>query len=317
MDGVKEMSNRSLIEKIGIAIDERALMKRTFAKIHQKFPLYFVLDRALARSIDEVNHFIKLKNKYLPFIRSMRYEKNSMVRSDYIWICWFQGIEKAPELIKVCVHSMRKNFPEKKIVILTDKNISEYVQMPEYIEEKRAKRIIPLAQYSDLLRVELLCKYGGLWVDATVYCTGREQYEEFKNEELFVYRQLENSKSYNPIVCSSWLIYAKKNNPILLQTRDILWEYWKNENKLKDYFLFHMFLSIIAKEHPDDWKAIPMFNNVSPHVMQTELNDVFTEKRWNQIKKLSSFHKLNHHVQYNSSDGTLYNYILKEGICSE
>lgn len=311
------MSERSLKEKIKIAMDEHVLIKRIFAQIHQAFPIYIVRDRALATSVEEVDHYLKLEKKYLPFIRSMKYEKNNMEKSDYIWICWFQGIESAPELVKACVGSVRKNFPEKKIVILTDKNIHEYVQMPNYIEEKRAKKIITPAHYSDLLRVVLLCEYGGLWVDSTVYCTGREQYEEFKNDDLFVYRKLVESKSMKPIVCSSWLIYAKKNNPILVQTRNAIWEYWKHENKLNDYFLFHMLLSMVAKEHLADWKAISMFNNVSPHVLQTELNDRFTEKRWNQLKTASSFHKLNHHVQCDSSDGTLYNYILSEGTCNE
>lgn len=311
------MSERSLKEKIRIAIDEHVLIKRICAQIHQAFPIYIVRDRALAISVEEVDHYLKLEKKYLPFIRSMKYEKNNMEKSDYIWICWFQGIESAPELVKACVGSMKKNFPEKEIVILSDKNIHKYAQMPNYIEEKRAKKIITAAQYSDLLRVVLLCEYGGLWVDSTVYCTGREQYEEFKNDDLFVYQKLVESKSKKPIVCSSWLIYAKKNNPILVQTRNAIWEYWKHENKLKDYFLFHMFLSMVTKEHLDDWKAISMFNNVSPHVLQTELNDRFTEKRWNQLKTASSFHKLNHHVQYDSSDGTLYNYILSEGTCNE
>ena len=78
-----------------------------------------------------------------------------------------------------------------------------------------------------------------------------------------------------------------------------------------------MFLAMVAKEHWDDWDEIPMFNNITPHVLQTELNNTFSEKRFNQLKKASSFHKLNYHVSYDSSDGTLFNYILNEGAHNE
>ena len=313
MNSVDAMNKRSLKEKIRIAIDERALCQRIFARIHHALPIYYIRDKHLISLAEQTTHYLKIEKKYIPFLRSLNYKELKMEKSDYIWICWFQGIENAPELIKICIESIKKNFPEKKIVILTDENIPEYIQMPSYIKEKRAKGVISAAHYSDLLRVALLCVYGGLWLDATVYCTGRDQYEEFKDNDLFVYRQLTDFNSNNPIVCSSWLIYARKNNPILLQTRDLQWEYWKHEKKLKNYFLFHMFLSMVAKEHLNEWKKIPMFNNVSPHILQTELNEKFSEKRWNQLKTVSSFHKLNHHVQYDSSKGTLYNYMLVEG----
>jgi len=46
------------------------------------------------------------------------------------------------------------------------------VELPGYIVEKWEKGRIPAAMFSDLLRVELLIKYGGTWIDSTVFCTG-------------------------------------------------------------------------------------------------------------------------------------------------
>lgn len=304
------MCDRSLTEKLSKAIEDNALIERIGGKIHEMIPIYMVKDKSLAISVKEVDHYLSLEKKYLPIIRSMKYDAAWMEESDYIWVCWFQGLENAPDLVKVCVHSIQQNFPEKKVVVLTDRNIRDYIQLPEFIEKKRKKNIIHAAQYSDLIRVALLCEYGGLWVDATVYCTGREQYEEFEGTDLFVYRKMDEQYSKKPIICSNWMIYAKKNNPILTQTRDILWIYWNQENRMKDYFIFHMFLAMIAKEHMEDWNKIPMFNNVSPHVLQTELNNQFSKKRWEQLQKISSFHKLNHHVSYDSTEDTVYSYIL-------
>ena len=48
--------------------------------------------------------------------------------------------------------------PDKNIVILTNENINDYVQLPDYIVEKYDKGIIPKAHFSDAIRNELLCK---------------------------------------------------------------------------------------------------------------------------------------------------------------
>ena len=79
--------------------------------------------------------------------------------------------------------------------------------------EKWEKGRIPAAMFSDLLRVELLIKYGGTWIDSTVLCTGvndekgslREKSEEnllkiLQNQELENWRMSPlNLKSRNTL----------------------------------------------------------------------------------------------------------------------
>lgn len=59
---------------------------------------------------------------------------------------------------------------EFRIVDLT--NYHNWVQLPQYVEEKFRKGLIPPALFSDLLRLALLKQYGGVWMDASVYCSG-------------------------------------------------------------------------------------------------------------------------------------------------
>lgn len=59
--------------------------------------------------------------------------------SDRIWICWWQGLEQAPELVKVCVNSIQKNAGNHRVIVLTDDNYKDYVDIPEWVEEKRIK----------------------------------------------------------------------------------------------------------------------------------------------------------------------------------
>ena len=42
--------------------------------------------------------------------------------SDKIWICWFQGMENAPEIVKKCYKSVVENNPDKEVIVLTTEN---------------------------------------------------------------------------------------------------------------------------------------------------------------------------------------------------
>ena len=56
-----------------------------------------------------------------------------------------------------------------------------------------------------------------------------------------------------------------------------------------------------------------MFNNRSPHTLMFELGNKFDKDRWNEIKKMSSFHKLTRHIEFVDKD-SFYSYIVEEKI---
>ena len=90
-------------------------------------------------------------------------------RSSIVWFCWLQGIESAPPIVKACYKALQENLDGKEIRVVDDNNRKELVQLPDYIERRHDKGQIPHAMFSDLLRLELLIKFGGSWIDATVF----------------------------------------------------------------------------------------------------------------------------------------------------
>ena len=56
--------------------------------------------------------------------------------------------------MKRCLESLRKNIPDKKIIVIDGNNFGEYVNMPDYITDKWHRGIIGNAHFSDLLRLE-------------------------------------------------------------------------------------------------------------------------------------------------------------------
>ena len=125
----------------------------------------------------------KFSREYRNILNKINYEKENYDKEgiDNIWICWFQGEKNSPPIVKKCIESIKKYNKDKKIHIITEDNISEYVEFPNYIYDKWKKGIITNTHLSDLLRLELLIKYGGLWLDATTLLTGEIPDVIFKN----------------------------------------------------------------------------------------------------------------------------------------
>lgn len=87
-----------------------------------------------------------------------------------IWVCWWTGEETAPALVKQCLKSIRRNAGNHPVHMITEQNYGEYLDIPDYILRKLNDGSMCVANFSDYLRFSLLAKYGGLWLDATIYC---------------------------------------------------------------------------------------------------------------------------------------------------
>lgn len=279
-------------------------------KIQLAFYNFIIKNKDVSLNALQCKNYRKLKRKFKKILDEDIIVENKS-KSNIIWFCWLQGYNNAPNLVKACYNSIKKSMPEKEIIFLTEDNISEYVDFSDYINYKYKKGIIGKAHYSDLVRISVLCKYGGTWIDSTVLCTSSEFADYITNLPLFAFKQIElNNKDIHPIVASNWLISSESNNEICLLTQKLLFEYWKKYNYALDYFIFHFFFSMACEKYFEIWKNVPTFNNINPHILQFELNNDYNKKRWKQITNLSGFHKLNHHNKYVEKD-SMYSNIIK------
>lgn len=257
----------------------------------------------------------KLYKKYKYCLEEFdkKYLDNEHLQSDKIWICWFQGIENAPDIVKKCYKSIVDNNPSKDVVVITADNLNQYVQFPEYIVDKWKKGIITHTHMTDLLRLELLIKYGGMWVDATVLCSTSDIPDYFFDSDLFFFQCLKPGRDGHASYISSWLMSARTNNKILMATRELCYEYWKKNDFMWDYFLLHDFMSIVLEKYEDDWKKIVPRDNATPHILLLRLFEKYDEVMWNGIKNQTPFHKLTYKLkpEQEKMEGTFYSALLK------
>ena len=235
------------------------------------------------------------------------------VSNGKIWICWFQGIENAPSVVKKCVDSIRKSMPEREVVLITDENWNKYVQFPPYILEKVRNGVISKTHFSDLLRLELLIKYGGTWMDTTIFCTSKCP-SYMMEADLFLFQNLKPGLDGQATRISNWFITAKKENCILKLTRDLLYEYWKKQNSLIDYYIFHDMFELAIEAYPDEWQKVPPVSNSTSHILLLRLFDKYDEELWGVIKGQTSIHKLTYKFSKEQEmiTGTYYDTLFKQ-----
>ncbi|WP_202107663.1 capsular polysaccharide synthesis protein [Succinivibrio dextrinosolvens] len=249
---------------------------------------------------------------------------------------WNSGEDNAPLLVKKCFSSVDKWCSDYNIIRLNDNNLHDYVDIPKHIMDKYQAGIISKAHFSDYLRTCLLLRWGGIWCDATVYMTGPIP-KEITSSDFFMFKSdsfcTTNDKndgyvpsrlmldllkdlpsSSNPVICgSSWFLHAGKSNlRILSLVKLILDEYWKREEHLIDYFLFHYVLSFVVvsdDKSREVFSRMPNFCNFNPHLLLNVLYDKYNESLFNEIKSLTSINKLTYQKNANI-DGTFIEHIL-------
>lgn len=237
----------------------------------------------------------KLYKKYNHILNGFEKDwKNDLTHeiSNKVWICWFQGIEQAPALVQKCYRSVVENMPDKEVILLTSENMFDYLEFPDYIIEKWKAGIITHTHMTDLMRLELLIRYGGLWLDATVFCSDGNIPEYFFQSDLFMFQCLKPGRDGHANYISSWLIGAKTNNRVLLAVQELCYAYWKENNSMWDYFLLHDFIVIVLDRFQDEAMAIIPRDNATPHVLLLRLFEQYDEACWYAIKGQTQFHKL-------------------------
>ncbi len=242
------------------------------------------------------------------------YEQLPQEGSDRIWVCWLQGMEKAPALVQKCYESLKTNLTGKEITVITAENMADFVEFPPYILEKWKKGIITNTHLTDLLRLELLIRHGGMWLDSTVLCTRPvDQIPAYYfDSPLFLYQCLKPGRDGHSHLCSSWLMSAKTNNKILMATRQLCYRYWEKENKMLDYFLLHDFLSICLEHYKDDWNAIVPCSNEAPHILLLRLFEPYDARLWQAMQEQTPFHKLTYKFSEDKTQlpDTYYRHII-------
>lgn len=128
-----------------------------------------------------------------------------------VWMFWYQGFENAPILVKKCV-SIIKQLDGIDLVLLDKTNLEKYFLFESNIRDLFMKGNISMQTFSDIVRFQLLNRYGGFWFDSTLLVLRKDIIIKLQEEKFFSIRHLHSDF----FTQGRWSIYgiggARKSN---------------------------------------------------------------------------------------------------------
>ena len=256
-------------------------------------------------------HYLR---RYIPSIRNFQPEDISIIpEPERAFSIWFQGEDEAPALVKSCFRSMRRHL-DLELVVLTEKTIFDWISLPDYIIRKWKEGKISHAHFSDICRVELLYRHGGVWLDATDYVTAPIP-KFIMDEEFFVFMSGERIRGCYSVI-QNCFIRGKKGNDILAMWRHAMHSYWKEEDSKINYFVHHMLLqtSIQNNEHTATlFKKMPKVVQDPTHALWDEhCAEIYSKSLFESLTKDAFFQKTNFKDRRlkNMQSGTIAEYVI-------
>lgn len=229
----------------------------------------------------------------------------------FIWVCWLQGETHMPDVVKLCIRSLRKNAPEgAQVVVLSGANIREYVDFPDYVYRNLKSGRLTLTHFSDLVRMALLRKYGGLWVDSTVFVS-RKIPREYLEMELYSIQPWGRENRNRNIYYSGLTSFLLAGSPECMLfdfCLSFFLEYQKKYGHLMDVHPINLCFRMTYDYFPQIQTAVDAIgqNNRNVDALYEAIREPYTPERWNQLTENQIFHKLNWRKQYPETvDGAL------------
>lgn len=221
-----------------------------------------------------------------------------------IWVCWFQGEDAMPELVKMCYNNLKKQIkdPDIKLILLTYENIDKYVDIPSIITEKYKNGSISNAHYSDILRIKLLRKHGGCWIDSTIFVTAEFKRNLF-DHNFFTLKMPADKCPKEPCLglWSGFFLIAKNNLPLFCIIDECLDRYWQTHDEIIDY-IFIDYLMLLAYHNNSIVRSIMdsvPYNNEQVWLLWDNLEKPYDAKLFDEIRTKGQFYKLSYQKKIN------------------
>lgn len=102
------------------------------------------------------------------FVEMKNEKKTEQPLPKTIFFFWWDGFDSMPEIPRLCYHSLRLFFPDYEILFLDKKSIANYVSPSDIVYRHFLEKTVSVQNFSDYLRMTMIEKVGGYWVDSTL-----------------------------------------------------------------------------------------------------------------------------------------------------
>jgi hypothetical protein len=122
-----------------------------------------------------------------------------------IWTFWDN--DNIPEIVQKCINTWKKYNPTYEITVLTKSTLFKYLPDVDFSKIKHIEN--SPEKYSDMVRLHILAKYGGIWSDASIICL--KSYDSWIPDK----QSVSNAEFIGFYIDSFTLPEFKENSPVI------------------------------------------------------------------------------------------------------
>lgn len=280
----------------------------------------YVLFFPLKKGILHKEIFCRLNKMFARELENFEEKNNyiSVIEEDLpIWVCWWQGIENAPGLVKKCVESIRQNANGHPVHIISQNNLKEYLDtIPPVIFSRIKEKKYSYAYLADLIRFNLLSKYGGFWIDATMFLA-KPLPKQIDAPIFSLKRPLLSSDNHvSQKRWSAFFLASAPSNPYIEFLRRLMTLYVERNDVLIDYLLIDYCISLMYNRYSVFRKMIddiPMQKD-DVYALQESMNKPATLELYDDFVESHPYNKLSWKKQCllrtNDGEKTFYSFFI-------
>lgn len=179
-----------------------------------------------------------------------------------IWLLWLQGEAQAPDMIRTCINSWRTRNPGWDVEVIDEARLAGLIDLPDF-----PAHVAPNHK-ANVIRLRLLARYGGVWVDATTACQRPldEWIDTAAQTGFFAFSRPQPIRTV-----ANWFIAAAPGQPLLEAWRMWSEAYILSRRRARSYFWQHHTFDWMLERFPalqDQWADTPKISARGPHVVQ-------------------------------------------------
>jgi len=259
-----------------------------------------------------------LTRHFQELLRAYKENVNPVTQNQFaeypVWVFWWQGREAMPEIIELCYKSKLRAAGTHSVILLTKDNIREYVEFPEYVWQQFEAKKLRIQHLADMIRVQLIAKYGGIWLDASIYCIDNIP-EEIYSADVYSLKHEIDEQYVSLCRWTTFVIGGLKNNVLCSFLNEFFVEYCKTGKPFIDYYMFDCAIAVAYNNLPKVQDAIDklQMSEKSCYWLDEHLSEYWKDTE-RELKSQGIFQKIAWQQYSNNSFGedSLYTYLKQK-----
>jgi len=263
--------------------------------------IYVVVNLLYWRFYNETESFINIIDTVETSVDIVSSTNTNSVIPKFLWFFW-DG--EPTEFVSRCIDSWRKYNPTYTIHLLNKENIDQYLPDVKIGELRHAND--SLARYSDYVRLNILSRYGGVWIDASSICHRSLDWihsiqQKYKVDMIGFYLEGFTTPEYketSPII-ESWFFACTPNSTFVkdwcsefmktndFETIDQYLEYAETSGcnfqkiSIPNYLTIHVAAQVILQKNPSKYHMCVLSAEKGPY-------QYLVDVEWNSQKAVEN-----------------------------